>query len=147
MFRYKVLKPGFIQKIYREPGGRHDPIVSDVELEPADWYELITGDAPAPSEEAPAGEALSEVAPKADELKRAEIIKDVLNGLDPEDDAHWRKDGEVDLRGLTEKVGSMVKREEVGGFNREEARRLKKIKDDLGTNVESPNHGDIKVLE
>jgi hypothetical protein len=34
MYKYKVLKKCFIGGTLREPGGRHDPYVSDVKLDP-----------------------------------------------------------------------------------------------------------------
>jgi len=44
MPEYKVLKPGFFGSIFREPGGRHDPIVTAKPIPKAkmpSWVEEI----------------------------------------------------------------------------------------------------------
>lgn len=39
---YKVLKPGFFGGVYRAPGSKHDPVVTDKPLKPVpNWLEEI----------------------------------------------------------------------------------------------------------
>lgn len=48
MPKYKVLKPGFFGGIFREPGGRHDPVVTAKPIpkkEQPSWLELMKASA------------------------------------------------------------------------------------------------------
>lgn len=141
MYRYKVLKTGYIQSILREPDGKHDPILSPVKLPKASWYEEME---PLPDAESQI-EAEEEI-PERDVEKRQTIIEDELYQLDPDEESHWTKQGIPDLRTLSEKCGFRVSREDLPEYDQEEARRRKKVEGDLGTMTNNPGKDDLKVL-
>ncbi len=71
---YRVLEPGYMKGVYREPGGKHDPVVLDEALKVVpSWLKKQKGPgAPAPKK--------TGRAPMPDAIKKVKNIKDVAIG-------------------------------------------------------------------